>query len=153
MLQFLMKRMLILIVLFFPNFLHSQNLTPLSDYMRDKDYSDKAFSLHLFQRCASFFRSEYDLSENASAEASKRALSMSTDLLDIGASFLSQQENISAEMAEKKLTKTVNEIAELYIEDFKDNLMKTGSYYESGYLKEDNSICVDLFKNFKDYDN
>jgi len=121
--------------------------------MRDKDYSDKAFSLHLFQRCASFFRSEYDLSENASAEASKRALSMSTDLLDIGASFLSQQENISAEMAEKKLTKTVNEIAELYIEDFKDNLMKTGSYYESGYLKEDNSICVDLFKNFKDYDN
>ena len=61
--------------------------------------------------------------------------------------------NIKSKKAEKIMTETINTISELYIEEFKDSMTRTGSYFENSYLKEENSICIDLFKNFKDYDN
>jgi len=149
----MMKKTLIILVLFFPTLLCAQNLAPLSENIDENDLSDPAFSLYLVERCASFFKSEYEIYESASTEISDKALTMATDLLDIGISSLSKIENMSSEKAEKIMTETINTISELYIEDFEDNMTRTGSYFENSYLKEENSICVDLFKNFKDFSN
>ncbi len=135
---------ILIIFLFFSNYLFAQTIEPLTNYSFENIVEDNEANYKILEGCISIYSAVTELTREKYPDLGNQFSEMTETLNPYGIIALSKIQEKTYKEAENIFFNNVSSLKDQYIDEMNKNGKLNGSYFKGSFLGEDLSFCYEV---------
>ena len=135
---------ILIIFLFFSNYLFAQTIEPLKNYSLQNILENDEINYKILEGCISIYSAVTELTKERYPDLGDLFFEMTETLNPYGIIALSKIQGKTYKEAENIFFNNVSSLKDQYIDEMNKNGKLNGSYFKGSFLGEDLSFCYEV---------
>jgi len=135
---------ILIIFLFFSNYLFAQTIEPLKNYSLQNILENDEINYKILEGCISIYSAVTELTKERYPDLGDQFFEMTETLNPYGIIALSKIQGKTYKEAENIFFNNVSSLKDQYIDEMNKNGKLNGSYFKGSFLGDDLSFCYEV---------